>query len=347
MTLVVVILGLLTLVVLHEYGHFLTAKAFGMHAPVFSVGFGPTLLHRRWKGTDYRISAIPLGGYVKISGMTREEELPPEAQGRAYFQRPVYQRVIVTSAGVVVNVIIALLILTVMYMVGVTQSDGPGRQIYGVQAGSPAQAAGLMANDRIVSIGGDADAERQVSKINDAGGAPVPIVIDREGAQRTIVVTPTRTSAAEPFRAGFTSGGTQRRVQYGPVSAVGEAASTSAGIVTGTFTGLGRVFFRGETKDVSSIVGITDTTNQVLQSSFRDFMVLLAAISVLLAVFNVLPILPLDGGHIVLALAEKVRGGKPVPLAFMNGFAFVGLALMLGLFAIGLNNDLSRIFGGS
>jgi regulator of sigma E protease len=341
----VVIAGLLVLVVVHEFGHFITAKRFGMHAPVFSVGFGPTLLHRRWRGTDYRLSAIPLGGYVRITGMTREEQVPPEAEGRAYWQRPVYQRVIVTSAGVAMNVLTAWLILSVMFFVGTKETTA--LKIHSLSPGKPAEAAGLRPDDRFVSIDGKSTVDDQATAVNDADGRPVVIVVERDGRPLTFTVQPEFDKKQKKWIAGFTRDEAAHRIRsYGPVTAVGKAVTSSFQITGDTFRGLGRIA-AGQTKDVSSIVGITDATSTVLQDSFRNFMVMLAIISMLLAVFNVLPLLPLDGGHIVLALAEKVRRGRPVSTATMERFAVVGFVLMIGLFLIGLNNDLTRIFGGA
>src|SRR4051794_37758293 len=155
-------LGFAALIILHEFGHFAAAKAVGMRVERFSLFFPPLLWRRQGKGeTEYAIGAIPLGGYVKISGMNPHEELPPGEEHRAYFRQPVWKRIVVILAGPMVNIVIAGIILTGLLLANGKQIDGP--QVVKVQDGQPASGM-LMPGDRILSVDGRSGTIDQLSQ---------------------------------------------------------------------------------------------------------------------------------------------------------------------------------------
>jgi regulator of sigma E protease len=358
MSWLLVFLGFSVLIVLHEAGHFVAAKATGMRVERFFLFFGPTLFSIRRGETEYGVKAIPLGGYVKISGMNPEEELPAEAAPRAYYRQPVWKRVVVVAAGPAVNIALAFAILFFVAF-GYPQADGT---IGHVMPGSPAKAAALKPGDRLVSVDGrtfsGAGEEQRLARFSHLisshkcpeadpvrgcrASSPVKLGIERSGTLRVAAVYPAYDPAA---------GRTLVGVRYG----VAPAAATAAGaasfawgkmwlVASGTFRVFSHIFESEERKQISGVVGISDVGHQVVDLGVYPSLLLLALVSLSLGLINLLPILPLDGGHIFWSLVEKLRG-EPVSLQVMERASIVGFALVAMLFFIGLGNDIGRITG--
>jgi regulator of sigma E protease len=353
--------GFAALIILHEFGHFAAAKAVGMKVTRFNLFFPPHLVSIRRGETDYGIGALPFGGYVKIVGMNPQEEIPEEDVPRAYYNQPVWKRLVVISAGPAMNVLLAFLILFVLFAAkGETVSDG---SVGGVQNGSAA-AGVLKAGDTIISVDGvrgDAGALRkQIGSHTCAGGAqtkgcvaatPATVVVRRDGRLQTLKISPRYDPSAVNadgskgrMLLGFSFG-----FHYDPLP-VGDAASRS---VTGmwdvskaTVTAITRLFYDSQArKNVSGVVGSYETTRQSFkQDDIVLALQILALISLSLAIVNLFPFLPLDGGHIFWALAEKVRG-RPIPFRVMEQASYVGFVLVILLFVVGLTNDIDRLRG--
>jgi regulator of sigma E protease len=346
-------LGFSVLIILHEFGHFAVAKAVGMRVERFSLFFPPLIFRRQGRGeTEYAIGAVPLGGYVKISGMNPHEELPPEVAERAYFRQPVWKRVAVIVAGPMVNILIAGIILTALLLANGRPTDGA--IVEQVQAGQPA-AGVLMVGDKIVSVDGRSGSittlADQIAKHRCAGGlengcrasTPAKLVIERGGHQRTLEVRPAYDGRLQRMRLGFTQS-TPREAVGVPAAVVG-AGQEMWRFTEVTVTTIGRVLFNAEQrKQVSGIVGSYEATRQAVQIDVSVALYVLAVISLSLGVINLFPFLPLDGGHIFWALAEKVRR-RPIPFSVMERAGFVGFALVALLFVIGLTNDIGRLTG--
>jgi regulator of sigma E protease len=350
-----IFLGFSLLIIFHEGGHFLAAKATGMRVERFFLFFGPTLWSFKRGETEYGIKAIPLGGYVKITGMNPEEEVPPEHQQRAYHRQKVWKRIVVIAAGPAVNIALAFAILFGVYLASAQQ---PTQTVAKVRPKTPAVGV-LQAGDRILavdgraysSLGAEARVERFREQIASHGCAgkqvdgcraatPVRVRVKRDGAARTVSVRPEYDSAAGRTLIGF---------EYGaePVSiGVGTAASRAVDsiwlVAHKTATIFSRIFEAEQRKQISGIVGVSDAANQTLDRSSVESFLLLALVSLSLGLVNLLPILPLDGGHIFWAVVEKLRG-RPVSLRVMERATVIGFALVLMLMVIGLTNDIGRI----
>jgi regulator of sigma E protease len=353
--------GFAALIILHEFGHFAAAKAVGMKVTRFNLFFPPHLFSIRRGETKYGIGAIPLGGYVKIVGMNPQEDIPEEDVPRAYYNQPVWKRLVVIAAGPLMNIILAFLILFVLFAAkGEAVNDG---SVGSVQSGSAA-AGVLKADDTIVSVDGvkgDAATLRKqiathkcadgVKTKNCVAATPATVVVRRDGRLQTLKISPRYDPSAVNddgskgrMLIGFTFG-----FSYDPLP-VGSAASRS---VTGmwdvskaTVSAITRLFYDSSArKNVSGVVGSYETTRQSFQ---QDDIVLalqiLALISLSLAIVNLFPFLPLDGGHIFWALAEKVRG-RPIPFRVMEQASYVGFVLVIMLFVVGLTNDIDRLRG--
>jgi regulator of sigma E protease len=360
--------GFAALIVLHELGHFAAAKAVGMRVERFALFFPPLIA--RWRPrnseTEYGIGAIPLGGYVKISGMNPAEDIPADVAHRAYFRQPVWKRVVVIAAGPVVNIVLAFLILWVLFASRPMQLVQP--VVDQIQKGSPAQRV-LQPGDRLVSVDGrrgyapgltPEQGEDRVLALRDtiadhhcagpprqgcAATEPVEVVVLRDGRRRTLAVTPRYDAKAKRLLIGFGFG--TRGVDVG----IGEAAHLSVtgmwNVTTTTVDNIVRLFYDKQARDqVSGVVGSFEVTRQTLEVNQTARAVsILALISLSLGIVNLFPFLPLDGGHIFWALAEKVRG-RAISFRVMERASLVGIMLVLFLFYVGLSNDIGRLTSG-
>jgi len=344
-------LGFAALIILHEAGHFVAAKAVGMRVERFSLFFGPMLVKRRWGETEYGIAAIPLGGYVKITGMNPREEIPPEVLPRAYYNQPVWKRIVVILAGPAVNLLIAFVIVWAVFL-----SNGeavPTKRVDTVTPGTAA-ASVLRPGDQVISVdgvSGSADAIRKQiathrcpdAQVNGCLAAtPARVVVNRRGRPETFEVRPRySTSVGQPLL-GLTFGERQRAI--GPLTAARLSVSGLWSVTKATASVIGRIFEPKERKQLHSVVGGFTVTQQSFSQSPTLAFQVLALISLSLGVINLFPFLPLDGGHVFWALAEKVRG-KRIPFEVMERAGVVGFALILIIFVIGLSNDISTLTG--
>jgi regulator of sigma E protease len=346
-------LGFSLLIVMHELGHFAVAKAVGMRVERFSLFFPPLIWRRQGKGeTEYAIGSVPLGGYVKISGMTPHEELPPGQEHRAYFRQPVWKRIVVILAGPVVNILIALILLTAIILHTGRPADG-GR-VDQVQPGQPATGV-LRPGDEIRKVDGRGGSVDELSRLiglhrcpgkltpGCEAATPVRLTVERDGVTRTLTIRPAYDAELKRMRLGFTQ--SRLREDVGLPTAVTSSVSEMTRFTGVTVSTLGRVLFDAEQrKQVSGVVGSYETARQAVKINLTTGLYVLAVISLSLGVINLFPFLPLDGGHIFWAIAEKVRG-RPIPFAVMERAGFVGFALVAFLFVIGLTNDIGRLTG--
>jgi regulator of sigma E protease len=350
---VLAFLGFAALIILHEAGHFTAAKAVGMRVERFSLFFPPLIGRIRRGETEYAIGAVPLGGYVKITGMNPHEEIPPDVAHRAYYRQPVWKRIVVIGAGPLVNIVLAFLILWVLFMA--TKPTEVTPSVEKVTAGRPA-AAILQPGDRIVAVDGkrgDAAAFQAAISSHKCEGdqkqgcnaaTPAQVTFVRYGREITKSVTPQYDAAAQRSIIGF-SFGARPGVRPGPVAAAGDSVDEMWYVTSRTVSAIARIFKAEDRKQLSGVVGSYNTTRKSFEDSATRAFFLLAVISLSLGVINLFPFLPLDGGHIFWAIAEKVRG-RAIPFAVMERAGFVGFALVIMLFVIGFTNDIDRLTGG-
>jgi regulator of sigma E protease len=354
MSWVLAFIGFALLIVLHEAGHFAAAKAVGMRVERFSLFFGRPLVSFRRGETEYGIGPIPLGGYVRISGMNPREELPPDVVPRSYYRQPVWKRVVVISAGPAVNLLIAFLILWALFLVN---GEATSSQVVSSANLEQPAARYLQPGDRLVSVDGvrgDVTAmARQVASHRCAGSAvdgcvattPAHIVVARDGRRLTFDIRPQydATRGIQRTRLGFTyMTGTR---ELGPISAADASATGMWDVTKRTLSVFAQIFEAEQRKQVGSFVGAYEVTRQSFGFDIQRALEILALISLSLAVINLFPFLPLDGGHIFWALAEKVRG-RAIPFSIMERASAVGFVLVIMLFVIGLSNDIERLQNG-
>ena len=353
---VVFFAGLLFIILIHEAGHYLVARAYGFKVEEYFVGFGPKIWSFRRNDIEYGVKALPLGGYVKIAGMNPYEPVPPEDLHRSYGAKPIRQRALVILAGPGSHfVVAAILFASWLFFFGDPRTPTP--YITSVETTlngqvGPASAAGIEPGDRIVGVGDISDPTRDellaytTAHVNE----PVEFTVERGGGTITMVITP------EPDTIGGESigriGVTLGPAKMGPVAAlvggvkeVGNAISESIHQITRVFgpSGIGRVFTllftdaqRG-TQDPTSVVGIGQAVGQTGSSGdWGAVLYFLAFVTVFIGLINLLPLPPFDGGHLAVLLIEKVRGRAldmrkliPVSAIVMSFFVVFVLATIL------------------
>ncbi len=352
-----VFLGFSLLIILHEAGHFVAAKATGMRVEKFFLFMGPKLVSVKRGETEYGIAALPIGGYVKISGMNPEEDLPPEVAPRAYYRKPVWQRIVVIAAGPAVNILLAFLILFSLYYLNAQQ---PTQKVGEVTAGAPA-ASVLREGDEILAVDGKSypslDREARLTQFGKDVAAhkcageqtdgcraatPVTLTVKRNGQARTISVRPEYIKEYGRALIGFSYGSKAEEIGLG--TAAGRAWSSIWLVTHKTASVFSRIFESEQRKEISGIVGISDVAHHTVEESVEKSLLLLALVSLSLGLINLLPILPLDGGHIFWSLMEKLRG-RPVSLRVMERATVVGIVLVVLLMFVGLSNDIGRLGG--
>jgi regulator of sigma E protease len=398
----VAILGLGLLVLVHEAGHFFTARGVGMRPRRFYVGFPPPLVKVERNGIEYGLGSIPLGGYVKIPGMHRpapsdvdmyfaralaeapqllrpvtrvknrleagemeearaaladveaaieETGLSPPALrtarrglaeladglgSDAYWRQRIWKRILVIFAGPGTNLLFAVLLFAILLAVGTgayrlgftLQGNGneATRVVDEVAGGDPAERMGLRPGDSIVAVDGKPVAPNEIAKeIRAAKGRPITLTVERNG--RRAVLGPARPQKDEGLS---------------PPAALWESIKLTGIITREIGQSLARLVTGEGRKDISSPVGIVEGSSEALDQGVRPYLWVLGLISLSLALLNLLPLLPLDGGHIVFSIIEGIRG-RSVGREVYERVSAVGIALVLLLFFIGLSNDVNRL----
>jgi len=343
--------GFAALVVLHEAGHFAAAKAVGMKVEKFYLFFPPKAFSIKRGETEYGIGLIPLGGFVKITGMNPDEEVPPEDAHRTYYASPVWKRIVVIAAGPLVNIIIAFVIL---FALELSVSEEPTNGVESV-AEDGAAASVLEPGDQILAVDGVtgtfSDIREQIATHECEGSSeedgceaatPAVLTIARDGSEVTEEVTPVYSADQGRPLLGYVPA--LAPIDVSILEGAGAAVDDMWRITSGTVGVLVRIFDAEQREQISSVVGSYEVTRQAIEFSAIQALFLLGVISLSLAIINLFPFLPLDGGHIFWSLVEKVRG-KPVAFSVMEKASVIGILLVAVLFIIGLSNDIERLSG--
>ncbi len=330
---VVFVVAILVAVLIHEAGHFLTAKAFGIKVEEFFVGFGPRLWSFRRGETEYGVKAFPLGGYVRIAGMNPFQEVPEKDRPRTFPAKPIWQRAIVIFAGPVTHFVMAVVFLVVFLVaIGVPNDNRP--TIDAVEARlagrpSPAAKAGLRVGDEIVAINGApvGSRDRLVTFTRQHVGEPVAVTVIRDGKRLTVTMTPVLAQVGNRRvgRLGVLLGGVREREN--PIAAmgraVGEVGSVTKAIVVrlddvfglSALRGIGQVLIGSRprtTEDPASVVGGARLAGEAVAAGAWDYLFnLLIVFNLFVGIINLVPLPPLDGGHLAVLAYEKVRRRRP------------------------------------
>ncbi|MGI6655882.1 MAG: RIP metalloprotease RseP [Desulfobulbus sp.] len=347
----ILVLGILIFV--HELGHFLLAKACGVKVLKFSLGFGQTLVSRTWGETEYVISALPLGGYVKMYGEVQGEEVSPEDQHRSFAAKTVWQRFAIVLAGPLFNLLFAVFLFFGMFALAGLPEPVESTRIGGISVGSGAEQAGLQVGDEVRAINGKTiTGWRQLSEIiRDSGGREVVLDVDRQGERLVVRATPTVQQDKNLF--GEVTGerymlGIVRsdEIHYVDVS-LGEAASAafrqtwnlSYLTVMGIVKMIQRVIPASE---LGGPIRIAEIAGEQLKAGWTYLLYFMGLLSVNLGILNLLPIPVLDGGHLVFLSLEAVRR-KPLQERTMEVGQRVGIAILGTLMIFVFYNDILRL----
>ncbi len=346
----IVVLGILIFV--HELGHFLFAKYFNVGVETFSLGFGPKVFARKFGETEYRISAFPLGGYVKMVGENIDEELSEEDLENSFLAKTPLRRMAIVAAGPCFNLLFAYLVFIVVCMIGIPMATS---KIGEVLKDKPAARAGIKAGDRITSIDG-----KPISRWNDlallisgSSGKPLDLTVERAGKTFPVKVTPEMRTAKNLLGETVTSPAIGVMVskevvteRVGPLEAVVKGSEHTWNVTKLTVIAVGKIFTGSISVDnIGGPIMIAKTAGDEAKTGLVYFLSFMALLSINLGLLNLLPVPILDGGHLVFYLWEMVVG-KPVNLKTREIAQQIGLVLLVGLMVLAFYNDIARYLLG-
>jgi len=344
----IVVLGVLIFV--HELGHFLLAKYYGVRVEAFSLGFPPKLLHKKIGETEYRLSVIPLGGYVKMFGENPKDEVPPELEPVSFSHQPLYRRFMIVLAGPAFNLFFAALALFAVFAFsGIPYLT---TVIGGVKEGSPAAQAKLEKGDKILSVSGQSVTrwEELSQKIRQIGEQPLTLSVKRGDRVFEVRMTPQRMEATDIFGAtvsaviiGITSGDQVAVERVGPVGALVQGVGYTGRLTWLTMESLYKLVVREvPLKSIGGPILIAQVAGRQAEMGVTYLVQFMAALSINLFLLNLLPIPVLDGGHLFFFTLEAIRG-KPLPLKHREMAQGLGLMLILALMILVFYQDILRL----
>ena len=343
----VVLLGVLVFV--HEMGHYLAARWRGVHAEVFSIGFGRAIAS--WtdrSGTVWKLAWIPLGGYVKMHGLERPQDVSDEErarwmEGRTYQGKSVLSRMIIIAAGPAANFLLAVVLFSILIGSIGKPVAVPEAVFGGIVPGSAAERANLQVGDRVQAIDGApvplfSDLQRIVAA---SPNRPLSFQIERNGQQQTVSVTPGARDAGGQQVGALGVSTATRFEPVGPLQALGAGVTQTWDVLAGTAAALGQmVTGHRSAAELGGPIKMAQLSGQFAAAGIGSFIGLIALLSVNLGLFNLLPIPVLDGGHLVFLAAEAVAG-RPLPQRAQEYGFRAGAALLACLILFVSWNDLA------
>ena len=352
-----IVLGLLIFV--HEFGHFIWAKIFGVKVLKFSLGFGPKLISKQFGETEYLISAFPLGGYVKMFGENpgelAEEKYSTAELKRSFATRPVWQRFIIVAGGPIFNLIFAMILFFLIVLIAGIPQPVDTTKIGGVGQDSPAAAAGLQVGDTIIAIDGkETKLWEDVSElIKDSGGREVILTIEREGKTLQIGVTPHMEKTknifgeevGERYMVGIARSDEVIYEKVGLIRALQAGITQTWSWIYLTVMGLIKIIQKVvPASELGGPILIAQIAGERMKAGWLNFIYFMGVLSVNLGILNLLPIPILDGGHLVFFSVEAILR-KPLNMRTMEIMQQIGLVLLGTLMIFVFYNDLVRVFG--
>jgi len=343
------VLVLSVMIFIHELGHFLAAKKAGVGVVKFSIGFGPRLWGFRRGETEYLLSAVPFGGYVKMVGDDPEAEIDEKDREKSFLHKAVWKRMLIVFAGPAFNMISAVFIIYVVYLAGVPAL----LTIVGtVQEGYPAAAAGLHPGDRIVAVDGKAIEtwDELTGIVHQSAGEVRDFTILREGGERGFSITPRSSSTENVFGEevsigliGVTPAEEYTTIRFGPVEAFGMSLDWTWSMIRLTLVGLFKMI-RGvvPADNLGGPIMIVQAAGRSAERGLLNLLYFVAYVSVALGLFNLFPIPVLDGGHLLFFFIEALRG-RPLSLRKREILQQAGLVILLALMLYATKNDVFRI----
>ena len=346
---VVILLGVLIFV--HEFGHFIVAKLMGVGVLKFSLGFGPRLVGRRVGETEYLLSAVPLGGYVKLLGESESDHVSPEDEKKSFSRQSVWRRIAIVISGPAFNFLFAILAFAVIYMVGIPTVT---TDVGGVQPGSPAYAVGIREGDRIIAIEGKAVSRwgDLADIITQSGGRELAITLARNHERIVVRLKPELSTGKnifgediEFYRIGVSSSTNTFIERQNPFSALWSGILQTWTITELTLLSIVKMV-EGvvSPKNLGGPILIAQMAGVQAKKGIMNFVFFMGLLSINLGVLNLFPIPVLDGGHLFFYLIEAVTG-KEVNIRWRERAQQVGFAILIMLIIFVFYNDILRLFG--
>ncbi|MBM4286479.1 MAG: RIP metalloprotease RseP [Deltaproteobacteria bacterium] len=344
----VIVLGIL--VFAHEFGHFLLAKLLKVRVQVFSLGFPPKLVGKKWGETEYRLSVLPLGGYVKLLGENPNEEVPPGMEAYSFMHHPLWHRALIVLAGPAFNLLFAVLALFLIF--SFTGIPYLTTEVGGVKGGSPGELAGIRKGDVILTVEG-----RPVSRweelsraIQNRGEKPLTLTVKRDGQVFPVSLTPKRMETTNLFGEkvsvviiGVSSSDRPQVEQVSIFRALKEGIVYTYRIIGLTVQSIYKLIVRDIPVDtLGGPILIAQMAGKQAQAGVTYLVHFMAILSVNLALLNLLPIPILDGGHLIFICFEALRG-KPLPLKHREMAQAMGLMIILALMVLVFYQDIMRL----
>ena len=336
------------LVFIHELGHFSVARLLGVKVYVFSIGFGKKLISKQWKGTEWSFSLIPLGGYVKMKG---QEDLNPalaNTDSDSYNVKTPFERILILLAGPFANFLLAFILYI---FIGLLGNNHLTSTIGKVIENSPAQKAGLQANDEILKINDHTiKTWDDLSSIIKGSNDPLKFYIKRDGKIQTFIIKPELSDSQNMFKEkikkrmiGIAPAPKVVKIFYSPIESLSFAYDKTIESSKMIFLGVQKLI-QGiiPSSEIGGVISIGTVISDASQSSFVALLTIMALISVNLGVLNLLPIPALDGGHIMFNLYEMITKRKPSDKV-LTVLTVAGWAILLGLMSLGFYNDIVRL----
>lgn len=342
------IIVLSVLILVHELGHFVFAKRFGVRVETFSLGFGRKILGFKRKGTEYRVSAVPLGGYVKMAGESPYEKTLKGIKDE-FSSKAIYQRAVILTAGPALNYILGFLLFVFIFSFGTPQITS---RVGTLMDGYPAKAAGIKEGDVIVQLNAKPIMywEEVLDVVHKTTQGSVNLKIKRQDKELSFVLAPKVRELKNVFGQtvkvgllGIMPSGEVKYVRYNPLKAVYLAGIKTWNVTWITYLSLWRMATGAISlkESITGPIGIFMVTAKAASTGFAYVIGLMAILSISLGIFNLLPIPVLDGGYILFLIIEKIRG-KPVSQKAYEWIMQLGLALLIILTAFVVYNDAAK-----
>ncbi|MDY6951547.1 MAG: RIP metalloprotease RseP [Thermodesulfobacteriota bacterium] len=344
-----IVLGVL--IFAHEFGHFIVAKALGVGVEKFSLGFGPKILGKKVGMTDYRISAVPLGGYVKMVGEAPDSELDPSQIPLSFSHKSLWKRSLIVLAGPVFNLLLSVAIFFAFLLISGLPIIEP--EVGGVQEGMPAAQAGVQTGDYIAAVDGApvAQWDEMAGIIKQSKGRPLTFELLRKGEVVSVQIVPRLVPSQNLFGEtidkyviGITPSGAYTIERLNPVEALTRGVAETWQIAKVTVLVIGKIVTGrvSAKKAIGGPIMIAQIAGEQAKAGITSLIGFIAALSVTLGVINLLPIPVLDGGHLLFFAIEAISR-RPVNLKMREVAQQVGLFLLVLIMIYVIYNDISRI----
>ena len=343
-----VVLGVLVFV--HEFGHYIVARMCGVQVQTFSLGFGPKIVSKKWGPTEYCLSIIPLGGYVRLLGDDPKEEVTPEERGRSFLAQSVKKKIAIVVAGPVFNLLLALFIFVGVFMAGVPILTSDVGEI---QEGSAAAAGGMKNGDRIVAIEGKPITQWEEIRetLQKNGGRELHFVVERNGEKVDLRVTPMMKETKDVlgdshplWLIGILPKGTHIIKHYDPLTAATMGMQRTWDMMKLNVLGIIRLIQGRISSDaIGGPILIAQMAGQQANEGVMNVVLFIAILSINLGIINLFPIPILDGGHLLFFIIEGILG-RPLSLKKREIAQQVGLFIIISLMVFAFYNDIMRFF---